>query len=142
MARFFVCFGNLVFNRKEKDHILCFFPNALKGNNLRMISSGHLGDVAGGSGRVCFSVEHKPLIEMSLAQCWEDQLIPINQTGKPRFQRGISMPRFLPFLGRSHPGTGSADNQPLWPETLQSLPGLEQQRSMSCAPPSCCRHCL
>lgn len=65
-----------------------------------------------------FSIEHKPLIEMSLARCWEEQLIPTNQTGKPRFQGEFPLPRFLPFLGRSRPGTGSANNQPLWPETL------------------------
>lgn len=97
---------------------MLFFSNSWKGNNLRIISSGHLGDVAGGSGRVKFFYRtDKPLIEMSLAQCCEDQLTPINQTvlNQADSKGEFPLQRLLPFLGRSRPGTGSANNQPLWP---------------------------
>lgn len=68
----------------------------------------------GGQGKLSFSIEHKPLIEMSLAQCCEDQLMPINQAGSQgEFPWEITM-RFLPFLGRSCPGTGPANNHPPW----------------------------
>lgn len=54
---------------------------------------------------------------MSLAQCCEDQLTPINQTvlNQADSKGEFPLQRLLPFLGRSRPGTGSANNQPLWP---------------------------
>lgn len=71
----------------------------------------------GGQGELSFSIEHKPLIEMSLAQGCEDQLRPINQTVQPsRFQRGISIAEVfaVSWAFTSGSGTGSANNQPLW----------------------------
>lgn len=52
---------------------------------------------------------------MSLAQCCEDQLIPINLSvwNQADSKGEFPLQRFLPFLRRSHPGTGSANNQPL-----------------------------
>lgn len=75
----------------------------------------------GGQAELSFSVEHKPWIEMSLAQCSGDQLTPRNQTVlNPADSKGeFPLQRFLLFLGQglvlltiTHCGTAKPETLP------------------------------
>lgn len=79
----------------------------------------------GGQGELSFSIEQKALIELSLAQCCEDQLIPINPAVKPsRFQRGISIAGVFAVSQEFTSRDCSANNPPLWQCTAWNTPTL------------------